>query len=73
VLGVRDGALVVAVAAPPVDGEANAELIRTVAEHFGLPRSRVSLQSGGGSRTKRIRIAGVTPDAVLAKLPPTDY
>jgi uncharacterized protein (TIGR00251 family) len=42
--------------APPVDGKANAELIRLVAEHFGVPRSRVELVSGAGGRRKRVRI-----------------
>lgn len=41
---------------PPVDGKANAELIRLVAEHFGVPRSRVELVSGAGGRRKRVRI-----------------
>lgn len=42
--------------APPVDGKANAELIRVVAEHFGVPRSKVELVSGAGARRKRVRI-----------------
>ena len=38
VLGTRDGVLEVAVAAPPVDGAANEELVRTLAEHYvGTP------------------------------------
>lgn len=42
--------------APPVDGKANAELIRLVAEHFGVPRTKVELVSGAGARRKRVRI-----------------
>lgn len=43
--------------APPVDGRANAELLRFVAECFGVPRGAVELVSGQQSRTKQLRIA----------------
>ena len=49
VLGAREGALEIAVAAPPVDGEANQELIRIAAAHFDLPRSRVKLVAGAST------------------------
>jgi hypothetical protein len=42
--------------APPVDGKANAELIRLVAEQFGCTRSAVSIKSGAGGRTKLVKI-----------------
>ena len=42
--------------APPVDGAANAELIRLVAEHFDVARSRVSIQGGASGRSKWVRI-----------------
>ncbi|MCC2656388.1 MAG: hypothetical protein K0Q76_1496 [Panacagrimonas sp.] len=42
--------------APPVDGKANEELIRVVAEHFDVPRSNVALTPGAGARRKRVRI-----------------
>jgi uncharacterized protein (TIGR00251 family) len=44
--------------APPVDGKANAELIHLVAEHFGCPRSAVSIKAGGSGRMKLVRIEG---------------
>src|ERR1051325_10583157 len=43
VVGCTEGALDVAIAAPPVDGAANDELMRTLAAHFGLPRRCVML------------------------------
>lgn len=43
---------------PPVDGKANKELIALVAEHFGLPKSAVTIKSGGSGRMKRVHIAG---------------
>ena len=50
--------LKVAVAAPPVDGAANAALIALLAKHFGLPKSAVTLVSGASARTKRVALAG---------------
>jgi len=44
---------------PPVDGKANKELIALVAEHFGCPKSAVTIKSGGSSRTKRVYIEEV--------------
>jgi uncharacterized protein (TIGR00251 family) len=44
--------------APPVDGKANAELIRLVAKHFGCARSAVSIKSGGSGRLKLVKIEG---------------
>ena len=41
---------------PPVDGRANAELIELIAEHFGCPKSAVSIKSGAFGRVKLVRI-----------------
>ncbi|MEO6792890.1 MAG: DUF167 domain-containing protein [Mycobacterium sp.] len=51
-----DGQLTVYVREPAVNGKANAAVIRVLAEHFGVPRSRVELASGAGARVKRFRI-----------------
>lgn len=51
-----DGQLTVYVREPAVDGKANTAVIRVLAEHFGVPRSRVVLASGAGARVKRFRI-----------------
>lgn len=50
------GVWVARVKAPPVDGKANQELLALIAEHFDVPRSRVSITSGAGSRIKRVQI-----------------
>lgn len=60
VVGELDGALKIRLAAPPVDGEANEELIRFLAKLFGAPRQRVSILSGQTSKNKLIRIGGLT-------------
>lgn len=68
VVGVREGALEVAVAAPPVDGEANAELVAFLAKALGVGRSSVSVVSGDTSRNKLVRVAGLGPDVLLRTL-----
>ena len=68
VLGVREGALELSLAAPPVDGEANAELIRTLAAALGCPKSAIEIVSGAGSRSKLLAIAGFTEAELLTKL-----
>jgi uncharacterized protein len=46
----------VTLTAPPVDGKANAHLLKFIAKSFGLPRSQVVLESGAHSRSKRLRL-----------------
>jgi uncharacterized protein len=53
----EDGVWAAELKSPPVDGKANAELVRLVAAHFGCARSRVSVKSGASGRTKLIKIA----------------
>jgi uncharacterized protein (TIGR00251 family) len=62
VAGELDGALKVRLAAPPVDGEANEELIRFLAKLFAVSRQRVSIFSGQTSKNKLIRVEGLTAD-----------
>jgi uncharacterized protein len=59
VAGVRGDALLVRLAAAPVDGEANAALIDLLARQLDLPRRAISLVSGARGREKRVRIAGL--------------
>lgn len=56
--GLYGGALKISLKAPPVEGRANAALIEFLATRLGVPRSRVSLAAGAGSRTKTLRIEG---------------
>lgn len=60
IVGFRDGALRVRIAAPPVDGAANAELIRLLAKKFGVARSDIEIVSGETSKNKRIKIANLS-------------
>ena len=65
---VVDGAIRVQVAAPPVDGAANAALVRFVAQAAGVPRGRVRLVSGERGRAKAILVAGLTVQDLAARL-----
>ncbi len=46
----------VRITAPPVDGKANAHLLRFLAQVFGVSRAQVSLLQGESGRNKRVRI-----------------
>jgi hypothetical protein len=59
VVGEHDGMLKIQLAAPPVDGEANAALLEFLAKHLGVPKRQVSLVSGDTSRRKRVRVEGL--------------
>lgn len=59
--GVRDGALVVRLTAPPVEGRANAALQDFLAEALGVRRNQVSIRTGEKSRTKIVRVDGIGP------------
>jgi uncharacterized protein len=62
--GERDGAIVVRLTAPPVEGAANHALIRFLSESFGIPRRNIQIVGGERSRQKRVAISGVDPDLV---------
>ncbi|BBZ42408.1 DUF167 domain-containing protein [Mycobacterium conspicuum] len=51
------GELTIYVREPAVDGKANDAVVRLLAAHLQLPRSRVELVSGTTSRRKRFRIS----------------
>ena len=66
VLGEHDGMLKIQLAAPPVDGEANAALVEFLGKLLGVPRRQVSLISGDASRRKRVAVQGVETAQVEA-------
>jgi uncharacterized protein len=64
VSGLRDGALLVRVAAPPEKGKANEELRACLARALGLPKSAVELISGAASRRKRVSVPAESEGAL---------
>jgi uncharacterized protein len=55
--GIREGALVVALTAPPVEGAANAELAKLLARALGVSRSAVTIAAGASGRRKLVDVA----------------
>ena len=59
--GEHDGALVVRVSAPAVDGRATEAALRAIAAAFGVRRRAVMLITGAASRTKIVEVTGADP------------
>lgn len=66
--GVRDNAILVRVAAPPVDDAANRAVIDLFADALGCPRRSICIVSGERSRHKELAIDGVDAGAVAQSL-----
>lgn len=67
--GVVDGRLRIRVTASPVDGAANAAVIRVIADALGLAPSAVRIAVGGSGRDKLVEIDGVTRASLVARWP----
>ncbi len=68
VSGLHDGALRLRVAAPPVDGEANAEIIAFLGKRLGVAKASIHIVSGESGRRKRVLIDGLAPAEVELRL-----
>ena len=68
VAGMHDGRLKIRLAARAVEGAANAALIAFLAERLAVRKSDVKIQSGEGSRRKRVSVLGsrVSPDSLIS-------
>jgi uncharacterized protein (TIGR00251 family) len=66
--GMRGGAVLVRLAAPPVDGAANDALVAFLADHLDLPRRNIRIVSGDKSRDKRLAISGLSFEAIAEKM-----
>ena len=64
--GEHAGALKIRLTAPPVDDRANEALVRLLAERLNVPRAAVRIVAGEKSRRKRVVVAGVKCEQVLA-------
>ena len=60
VVGLHGAAIKLRVAAPPVEGEANEEVVRFLAKQLKVAASSVTVASGASSRRKLIDVTGVT-------------
>ena len=67
-VGIHGDAVKIRVAAPPVDGAANEELIRFLARRLSISSTSVQIHSGASGRHKRVLLKGTTAQLVMACL-----
>jgi uncharacterized protein len=69
IVGIQeDGTIKIRLMAPPVEGEANEELIHFLAEFLGVKDSQVEILAGANSRKKLITVLNISSDDVEAKV-----
>lgn len=68
IIGVLGDALKVKVAAMPVEGAANEELIRFFSKFLGVPKSYLSLKQGSQSKNKVLEVRGLSGERLLELL-----
>lgn len=56
IVGLHGDSLKIRITAPPIEGKANAHLIKFLAKQFGVPKSAISIISGELGRQKRLKI-----------------
>jgi len=59
-LGIHDGALKVALTAPPVEGQANEALCRFMSKMLHLPKHAITVANGASSRRKVLAVSGIS-------------
>lgn len=69
IVGVHGEALKIRLAAPPVDGKANAALLRFLANRLGLPATSLQLLAGASSRQKRVAVPLAGADVAVRLRP----
>jgi uncharacterized protein (TIGR00251 family) len=74
IVGPHGDALKVRLAAPPVDGAANEELVRLLAKELDVPRGNIEIVSGFTSRRKTVRVSGVGHESwIMGHARPTTH
>ena len=68
IVGELDGSLKLRIASPPVNGAANAEIIRFLAKKLGVPRNDVEIVSGQNSKNKRILVHNLSQSMFEEKI-----
>jgi uncharacterized protein (TIGR00251 family) len=66
--GEREGALVVRLTAPPVEGAANEALVRFLGRGLGVAPSAVRIAAGASGRSKRVAVSGIDTSTARARL-----
>jgi len=68
IAGFREGVLYLKIAAPPVKGKANQELIAYLVDILDTSKSSISIQKGQTGRRKSVSISGLSQDSLLGKI-----
>ncbi|MHC9061519.1 DUF167 domain-containing protein [Nitrospira sp. CMX1] len=71
-VGIHGDAIKIRVAARPIQGAANEELIRFIADRCSLVRTQIQIHGGAETRRKRLCVQGVTAEVLMARLLPQD-
>jgi len=64
----EDGVLHLRIAAPPVKGKANRELIKFLSDILGIAKGNITIEKGLTSRRKVVAIEGITQEEVVGRL-----
>lgn len=67
-VGIHGDAIKIRLAARPIDGAANDELLRFIADQCAVPRANVRIDAGAASRRKRLSVKGLTAQVLLPRL-----
>ena len=65
IVGEIDGAVKIKIKAPPIDGAANAELIKLLSKTFGVSKSAIVIIGGETSKNKYLKIENLTAEDFL--------
>ncbi|MBZ0272270.1 DUF167 family protein [bacterium] len=68
IAGIHDDRLKISVTSPPVDGKANAHLVKFLARRLGVAASSITIEAGANDRRKTLRVAGVTMETAQKRL-----
>ena len=68
ILGFEDGILRIKIAAPPIDGKANKELIAFLSKRLGISKSSITIDRGQTSKSKVISIIGLARDQIYERI-----
>ena len=68
VAGCEGGVVRIRLNAPPVEGQANEALVRFLSKALCVPKGRITLVAGERGRSKIVRVAGLTREALMAAL-----
>ena len=69
-VGFTDGILQLKIAAPPVQGKANKELLAFLSKMLGISTSAISIEKGHTSRNKVLSISGLSQEEIIKRLFP---